>query len=337
MTTVGILGFGRIGRSLVRILHGHPRIRIGAIRDIAEPDQLAYLLRYDTILGRFPEPVSLSDGYLNVGDRRIRILTGKGPEPTPWGDLGVDTVFESTSRTRNRAELAEHLARGARRVVVCGAASEPVDLVAVAGLTDDRIEGRHRIVSIGSPTVQCLAPALAVLQDAFGIRRALWTAIHSYTSAHHLADAPADDLRRGRAAAENIVPQSSRSEGMLRELFPDLAGRLSGFALNVPSYNGSAVDLVCWHDREFALDDVRAAFRTAAKQSRWSRSMEFTEDPIVSSDVARSTFSSTFDSLAAMALAGRVSKSLLWFDAGFSFARRAVDLVERFASMERAA
>jgi glyceraldehyde 3-phosphate dehydrogenase len=222
-------------------------------------------------------------------------------------------------------------------VIVCGPTPEPADLLAVAGLTDDGIETRHRIVSIASPTVQCVAPALRILQDAFGIRRAIFTAVHSYTSAHHLADVPSDDLRRGRAAAENIIPQASRSTAMLAELVPELAGRLSAFALNAPAYNGSLVDLVCWHEREVGVEEVRAAFRAAAGQSRWARSLEFTEDPIVSSDVARSTFSSTFDSLATMTLAGRVSKTLSWFDAGYSFARRAVDLVERFAEREGAA
>lgn len=337
MTTVGILGFGRIGRSLFRILHGHPRVRLGAICDIAEPEQLAYLLRFDTILGRFPEPVSMGDGFLRVADRRIRLLAGKSAEPARWSELGVDTVLESTSRPRERGELADHLARGARRVIVCGPTKEPADLLAVAGLTDDRIEPRHRIVSIASPTVQCVAPALRILHDAFGIRRAIFTAVHSYTSAHHLADAPSEDLRRGRAAAENIIPQASRSTGMLVELVPELEGRLSAFALNAPAYNGSVVDLVCWHGKEVGVEEVRTAFRAAAGQSRWARSLEFTEDPIVSSDVARSTFSSTFDSLATMTLAGRVSKTLSWFDAGFSFAQRAVDLVERFAEREAVA
>jgi glyceraldehyde 3-phosphate dehydrogenase len=332
VTNVGILGFGRIGRSLFRILHAHPRIRIGAICDVAEADQLEYLLRFDTILGRFEAPASIVDGYLRVGDRRIRVLTGRSSEPVPWGSLGVDTVVESTSHPRTRNALTAHLTAGARRVIVCGPTPEPADLLAVAGLSDDRLDPRHAIVSIATPTVQCVAPALRILQDAFGIQRAVFTTIHSYTSAHHLADMPSEDLRRGRAAAENIVPQASRSTEMLLALVPELAGRLSGFALNVPAHNGSVVDLVCWHDKEVSAEAVRAAFRAAAGQSRWASSLDFTEDPIVSSDVSRSTFSSTFDSLAAMTLAGRVSKTLSWFDAGYSFAQRAVDLIERFAA-----
>jgi len=334
VTGVGILGFGRIGRSLFRILHAHPRLRIAAIRDVAEPDQLEYLLRFDTILGRFSEPVSVAEGLLRVSGRQIPILTGKGSDAVAWGDLGVDTVFESTSRLRSRQDLEAHLASGARRVIVCGPTAE---LLAVAGFTEDLIGSEHRIVSIGSPTVQCVAPALRILDDAFGIRRAVFTAVHSYTSAHHLSDAPSEDLRRGRAAAENIVPQASRSPEMLITLMPELAGRLSGFALNVPAHNGSAVDLVCWHEKEVGVDAVRAAFRGAAAQSRWARSVAFTEDPIVSSDVTRTMVSSTFDSLAAMTLQGRVSKTLSWCDAGYSFAQRAVDLAERFAERDGAA
>lgn len=334
MTRVGILGFGRLGRSLFRILHAHPRLRIGAIRDVAEPDQLEYLLRFDTILGRFTEPVSVAGGLLRVSGQQIPIFTGKGSDAVAWGDLGVETVFESTSRPRSRQELEAHLASGARRVIACGPTAEPADLLAVAGFTEDGIGSEHRIVSIGSPTVQCVAPALRILGDAFGIRRAVFTAVHSYTSAHHLSDAPSEDPRRGRAAAENIVPQASRSPGMLITLMPELAGRLSGFALNVPAHNGSAVDLVCWHEKEVGVDAVRAAFRNAATQSRWAKSVDFTEDPIVSSDVTQTLVSSTFDSLAAMTLAGRVSKTLSWFDAGYSFAQRAVDLAQRFAERE---
>ena len=337
MTSVAIVGFGRIGRSLFRILHAHPRIRIGAIQDLAEPDQLEYLLRFDTILGRFSEPVSVSEGSLRVSGRRIPMMTGKTSPAVRWDALGVDTVFESTSRPRTRKELEEHLAAGARRVIVCGSTADAPDLVAVAGLSDDRIGPEHRIVSIASPTVQCAAPALRVLHDAFGIRRAVFTAVHSYTSAHHLADAPSEDPRRGRAAAQNIVPQASRSAGALAGLMPELSGRLSGFALNVPANNGSVVDLVAWHEREASVEAVREAFRAASKQSRWARTLEFSEDPLVSSDMTRSTFSSTFDSLAAMSLAGRVTKTLSWFDSGYSFAQRAVDLAERFAEREAVA
>ncbi len=184
------------------------------------------------------------------------------------------------------------------------------------------------MLSLGTPTVQCAAPALRILQDAFGLRHVAMTAIHSYTGAHHLADAPADDLRRGRAAAANIIPQASRSAEMLTQLIPELAGRLSAFALNVPAYNASVVDVVAWHDREAGVEEIRAAFRAAARDPRW-HALRVTEDPIVSSDAARLAESSLFDSLATMALPGRVSKTLFWFDSGLAFARRALELADQ--------
>jgi glyceraldehyde 3-phosphate dehydrogenase (phosphorylating) len=331
VTTVGIVGLGRTGRSLVRALRGNPRIRLGAIRDPAEPEQLAYLLRYDTILGRFPEPLSLEGGHLRIGDERIRLLAGKDEDPVRWSDLGVETVLDASDQGSTREQLAGHLGRGARRVIVCGPAPEPADPPVVAGVTAEALHPETRLLSLGTPTLQCAAPALRILHDAFGVRRAVLTAIHSYTGAHHLADAPAEDLRRGRAAAANIIPQASRSVGMLHAILPELDGRISAFALNVPAYNASAVDLVCWHERDADVEGIRAAFRSAAGDSRWARSLEVTEDPIVSSDVARTNASAIFDSLATMALPGRVSKTLLWFDAGYSFARRAIELVERVA------
>jgi glyceraldehyde 3-phosphate dehydrogenase len=335
--TVGLFGFGRVGRSLFRILYPRTDIRIGAISDLAEPAQLTYLLRFDTILGRFPEAVSLKGDRLLAAGHQIPILSGRNQGQVPWGKLGVDTVLEVTSQARSRKALEEHLSAGAKRVIVCGPTPERPDLLAVAGLTDDRIEPGTRIVSLASPTVQCVAPVLRILVDAFGIRRAIFNAVHSYTSAHRLADVPAEDLRRGRAAAENIVPQESRSPGMLLDLMPELAGRLSAGAVNVPVQNGSAVDLVCWHEKPVSKESVNEAVREALRTDRWKRSVAWEEEPIVSSDVARSDFSCTFDSLATMTLRDGVSKTLSWFDSGFSFARRAVELVERFAAMERSA
>jgi glyceraldehyde 3-phosphate dehydrogenase len=329
VATVGIVGLGRIGRSLVRAIRGRPRLALAAIRDPAEVDQLVYLLRYDTILGRFPEPVALDDGHLRIGGDRIRILAGQAGDPVRWGELGVDTVFEASEQTRTRAQLEAHLVQGARRVIVCGPPAEAGEVPVVAGLSEEGLDPKSRILALGSPTVQCAAPALRILLDGFGVRRAALTAIHSYTSAHHLADAPAEDLRRGRAAAANIVPQASRSIPMLEALLPQLAGRISAFALNVPAYNASAVDLVCWHERDADVESLRGAFRSAAGQPRWRRSLEVTEDPIVSSDVASADASVIFDSLATMALGGRVSKTFFWFDAGYSFARRALELAER--------
>lgn len=337
MATVGIFGFGRIGRNLFRLLYARDDIRIGAIADLAEPAGVEYLLKFDTLLGRFPDEVAARDGQLYVGGRRIPLLTGKGqPAVPPWGELGVDTVLEATSRGRRRAEAEAHLAAGARRVILLAPPLDPPDVTIVGGVNDGALAREHRVISNASSTVHCLAPIARLLCDAFGVRRAIFTTIHSYTSAHRLADVPAEDKRRGRAAAENIIPQESRSPAMVMHLLPELAGKLSGYAMNVPVSNGSLVDLVCWHDRPVTAAAVNEVVRTAAGSARWRRVVRYEDEPIVSSDVARSSHSATFDSLATMTIGDRVSKTLSWFDSGYGYAHRAVDLVERCAALEAA-
>ncbi len=336
MTTVGIFGFGRIGRNLFRLLYPRDDLRIGAVADLAEPEGVEYLLRFDTLLGRFPDEVSAKDGFLYCAGRRIPLITGKAQPPVPaWGQLGVDTVLEATSRGRRRAEVEAHLQAGAKRVILLAPPLEPPDVTIVRGLNDEALSAGHRMISNASSTVHCLAPVLRLLHDAFGLRRAVFTTIHSYTSAHRLADVPAEDKRRGRAAAENIIPQESRSPAMLLNLIPELRGRLSGYAMNVPVSNGSVVDLVCWHERPAARDAINEVLRTAAGSGRWRQVLRYEDEPIVSSDVARSSFSSTFDSLATMTLTDRVSKTLSWFDSGYGYAHRAVELVERCAALEK--
>ncbi len=338
MTTVGIYGLGRIGRNLFRLLHAREDIRIGAVSDLAEPAGVEYLLRFDTLLGRFPDEVSARDGVLYVAGRRIPLLTGRQQPPVPaWSDLGVDTVLEATSRGRTRAEVEAHLAAGARRVILLAPPLEPPDVTIVRGVNDDALSAGHRMISNASSTVHGLAPIAKLLHEAFGIRRGIFTTVHSYTSAHRLADVPAEDKRRGRAAAENIIPQESRSPAMLAGLLPELAGRITGYAMNVPVSNGSVVDLVCWHERPAPRDAINEVMRTAAGSSRWTGILRYEDEPIVSSDVARSSYSATFDALATMTLGERVSKTLSWFDSGYGYAHRAVELVERCAAMERAA
>ena len=337
MTTVGIFGFGRIGRNLFRLLYTRDDLRIGAVADLAEPEGVAYLLRFDTLLGRLPDEVSARDGHLYVAGRRIPLITGKGQAAVPpWKELGVDTVLEATSRGRRRAEVDAHLKAGAKRVILLAPPLDPPDVTIVRGLNDDALTAAHRMISNASSTVHCLAPALKLLNDAFGLERAIFTTIHSYTSAHRLADVPVEDKRRGRAAAENIIPQQSRSPAMLLGLLPELAGKLSGYAMNVPVSNGSVVDLVCWHGRPVSAAAINEVFRTAAGSGRWRDVLSYEDEPIVSSDVARSRFSSTFDSLATMTLNDRVSKTLSWFDSGYGYAHRAVELVERCAALEKA-
>jgi glyceraldehyde 3-phosphate dehydrogenase len=335
VTTVGLFGFGRIGRNLFRILYNRDDIRVAAVSDLAEPAGIEYLLRFDTILGRFAEEVSVREGNIYVAGRQIPLISGKDQPPVPdWKGLGVDIVFEVTNIGRTRAEAERHLAAGAKRVILLAPPVEKPDATIVMGVNDGQLKPEHRIVSNASSTVHCLTPVAKILHEAFGIARAIFTTVHSYTSAHRLADVPMLDKRRGRAAAENIIPQESRSPAMVEELVPELAGRLTGYAMNVPVRNGSVVDLVCWHERKVTPLAINEVIRTAAATARWKRVLRFENEPIVSSDVACSTWSATFDSLATMTLGEKVSKTLSWYDSGYGYAYRAVELVERFAAME---
>jgi glyceraldehyde 3-phosphate dehydrogenase len=333
---VGIFGFGRIGRNLFRILYDRKDIDLRAIADLADAEPLGYLTKFDTVLGRFPSPVEFDGGFLAVAGRRVRMITGKDQPPVPdWAELGVETVFESTSHSRPHAELQRHLDAGARRVIVLSPPLDPPDITCVMGVNDSDLSASHRIVSNASSTVHCLAPIVAILEDSFGIERALFTTVHSYTSHHRLADVPARDMRLGRAAAENIIPQESRSPEMVMDLLPRLRGRLSGTAISVPVQNGSLVDLVCWHPKPVSAAGINEAVRNAARSDRWSRFVSYETEPIVSSDVALSRFSGIFDSRATMAIGRHVSKTIGWFDSGFGYAHRAVDLLERFAVVDR--
>lgn len=335
VTRVGLFGFGRIGRNLFRILYKRDDIRVAAVSDLAEPAGIEYLLRFDTILGRFPDEVSVREGNIYVAGRQIPVISGKDQPPVPdWKGLGVDIVFEVTNIGRTRAEAERHLAAGAKRVILLAPPVEKPDATIVMGVNDGELKPEHRIVSNASSTVHCLTPVAKILHEAFGIERAIFTTVHSYTSAHRLADVPMLDKRRGRAAAENIIPQESRSPAMVEELVPELAGRLTGYAMNVPVRNGSVVDLVCWHERKVTPVAINEVIRTAAATARWKSVVRFEQEPIVSSDVACSTWSATFDSLATMTLGEKVSKTLSWYDSGYGYAYRAVELVERFAAME---
>ncbi|MEO8432332.1 MAG: type I glyceraldehyde-3-phosphate dehydrogenase [Acidobacteriota bacterium] len=337
--SVGLMGLGRIGRNVFRLLHDREDIRLAAVSEIADPAPLEYLLRFDTVLGRFPGEISIREGHIYAAGRQIPFLSEAGGAQTPWGELGVHTVIEATSRPRPRRELQKHLDAGARRVLSLAPPdpADPPDAVAVLGVNDDRLDASQKIVSNASSTVHCVAPILKILSGALGIRRALFTTVHSYTSQQRLADVPAEDKRRGRAAAENIIPQASRSPAMLADLLPELAGRVTGSAMSVPVRNGSLVDLVCWHEKAATVTAVNEILRTAASTDRWRPYLRYEHDPIVSSDVAQSPFSSVFDSLATMTMRESVSKTVSWFDSGFGYAHRAIELLGRYDALDRKA
>ena len=334
---VGLMGFGRIGRNLFRILYQSNAIRLAAISDIADHKALEYLLRFDTILGQFPDEVSIKEDHLYVAGRQIPMLSEREPGDVPWGDLGVDVVIEATARKWSRQKLEQHLARGAKRVILCAPPQEPPDITVVMGVNDEQLTPAHRIVSNGSCTAHCAAPIIKVLHEAFGIRRAFLSTVHAYTNQQRLADVPSEDKRRGRAAAENIIPQETDAALMVSKLIPEMEGRISGGSMNVPVPNGSVVDLVCWHEKPVTKVAINEVVRTAASTDKWREIIEYEDEPIVSSDIIRSPYSTTFDSLASMVMGDHVSKTLAWYDNGWGYAHRVVDLINRFTEMEKEA
>lgn len=331
---IGLMGFGRIGRNLFRILYKSDDVRIVAIRDVAAPEALEYLLRFDTLLGRFPDEVSVREGNLYAYGRQVKMLTGAKPGVVPWGELGVDIVIEATGQRRTRAELEAHLEQGAKRVVLCSPPAEAPDITVVVGVNDDELDPSHRIVSNSSCTAHSTAPVLRILDEAFGIERAFLTTVHAYTNQQRLADVPSADKRRGRAAAENIIPQDTNAPEILMELIPSLEGKIRGMAMNVPVANGSVVDLVCWHDRTVTKTAINEVVRTAAA-SRWSGNLAYEDAPLVSSDILHSPHSGTFDGDATLVVGDKISKTLTWYDNGWGYAHRAVDLVRRLGELDQ--
>ena len=341
--SVGIVGCGRIGRNLVRILAGSSLgrssgIELAAIIDRTDPGTLEYLLRFDTLLGRYPTPISRRDGALEIDGREIALLAPPAPAPGPggspapdWKALGVDVVIEATETPQTRAALEGHLANGAERVLVCSPCDDLPDATIVVGVNEKSLLPAHRIVSVGSVTANCAAPVLQVLAAEFGLDRVFLTSVHAYSNQLRLADVPADDMRSGRAAAENIIPQPTNADELIATLVPGLAGKISGLSINVPVPNGSVVDLTCWHPREVTAEAINAAVRAAAEKSLYGI-VAYETEPIVSSDILHSTYSGTFDSLSTMIVAGRVSKTLTFFDNGWGYCHRVIDLLRRLST-----
>ena len=330
---IGLMGFGRIGRNIFRILHNRDDVEVVAISDIADHKGLEYLLRYDTIMGRFPEEVSVKDGNLYVCGKQIKMLSGREPGDVNWGELGVDVVVEATARYRSREEVSRHLEAGAKRVILCVPPLDEPDITVVMGVNDEKLTAEHKIISNASITAHCAAPILQILDRAFGLERVYFTTIHAYTNDQRLADVPAADLRRSRAATENIIPTETNSGQVVMDLLPQLAGKVEGMALKVPVPNGSLVDMVSYTTEPVTADAVNEVVRTAVA-SKYSDYVEYVTDPIVSSDVKHSPYSCTYDALATLTLGDRMVKTLSWYDNGWGYAHRVVDLAKRLGSIE---
>ena len=325
---VGINGFGRIGRNLWRAIEAGAgaatEIEVVAVNDLTDAATLAHLLKYDTVLGTLSADVSVDGDVIRVGDRQIRVLAERDPAALPWGELGVEVVVESTGRFNKAADARKHLDAGARKVVISAPATGE-DITIVLGVNDDQYDpATHDIISNASCTTNCVAPMAKVLLDSFGIVRGMMTTIHAYTSDQVLQDFPHKDLRRARAAAQNIIPTTTGAARATSLVLPALTGKLDGISMRVPVIDGSVTDLVVQLEREVTVTEVNNAYRAAA-DGPLKGYLHYTSDPIVSSDIVGTPYSCTFDSLLTMA-AGDQVKVIGWYDNEWGYSNRLADL-----------
>ena len=328
---VAINGFGRIGRLTFRNLLKNEDVEVVAINDLTDNDTLAHLLRYDSAHGRFPGDVSVEGDSLIVNGKKIAALAERDPEKLPWGDMGVDIVLESTGIFTDEAGAGKHLTAGAKRVVISAPAKGNIKTV-VLGVNADTMTGEEKILSNASCTTNCLAPIAKVLHDSFGgIQKGFITTIHAYTADQRLQDAPHRDLRRARAAAINIVPTTTGAAKAVGLVLPDLKGRLDGNAVRVPTITGSMTDLTCVLGQEVTAEEVNKAMKAAA-DGPMKGVLEYTEDPIVSSDIIGNPHSSVFDALSTN-VNGNMVKVLSWYDNEAGYSARSADLIAKVGSM----
>lgn len=337
---VAINGFGRIGRLVFRNLAARPsEFDVVAINDLTDTKTLAMLLKYDSTHRRFNGEVGFDESSIIVNGEPIRILKERDPAKLPWKDLKVDVVVESTGFFTARADAAKgkpgydsHLAAGARKVVLSAPAKDGADLTCVLGVNDDKLTAEMKCVSNASCTTNCLAPMAKVLHESFGIEKGLMTTIHSYTNDQRLLDLPHDNLYRARAAAMNIVPTSTGAATAVGLAIPDLKGKLTGFALRVPTSDGSVTDLTALMKRKVTAEEVNAAMKKAA-EGPLKGILEYTEDPIVSSDIIGNPHSSIFAADWTQVIDGNLLKVISWYDNEWGYSCRTVDLIQKLGTM----
>ncbi|HYQ14044.1 MAG TPA: type I glyceraldehyde-3-phosphate dehydrogenase [Solirubrobacterales bacterium] len=327
---VGINGFGRIGRNLYRAAYeAGSDLEFVAVNDITDERTLAYLLKYDSILGRFPGDIEEREGAIAVDGTEIKILAERDPANLPWADLGVDVVIESTGLFTKRDDAAKHLAAGAKKVIISAPATDPDVTVALGVNFDEAYDPeRDNIISNASCTTNCLAPVAKVLNDAVGIERGLMTTIHAYTADQRLQDMPHKDLRRARAAAINLIPTTTGAAKAVGLVLPELAGKLNGIAIRAPVATGSVVDLTFEASGETSPEQLNAAVKEAA-DGPLAGILSYTEDPIVSTDIVQDPHSSIFDSEQTMVTDGRLAKVIAWYDNEWGYSNRCVELAAK--------
>ncbi len=329
-TKVGINGFGRIGRNIMRAAMGDSNIDIVAVNDLTNAATLAHLLKYDSILGNLKADISSSSDRIKVNKDEFQVLSLKDPAQLPWKDLGVDLVFESTGLFTDRDSAAKHLAAGAKRVVITAPAKKP-DITMVLGVNDDKYDAaKHQIISNASCTTNCLAPIAKVLHEKFVIKKGWMTTVHSYTNDQQLLDLPHKDLRRARAAALSIIPTTTGAALAVGEVLPELKGKLDGIAMRVPTPNVSVVDLAAILEKKTTTDEVNAAFKEASEGSL-KGILQYSEEPLVSVDFRGNDHSSILDAPYTSVMDGDFVKVLSWYDNEWGYSRRCVDLLRFLA------
>jgi glyceraldehyde 3-phosphate dehydrogenase len=335
---VGINGFGRIGRNLFRAAWERKLdVEFVAVNDITDAHTLAHLLKYDSTLGPFPGSIESRDDEIHFDGKPLKVLAERDPAKLPWGDLGVTVVVESTGHFTDREGASKHLDSGAERVVISAPAKDPDVTVALGVNFDETYDpGVHRIISNASCTTNCLAPVAKVLNDNIGIEHGLITTIHAYTADQRLQDMPHKDLRRGRAAAINLIPTSTGAAKAIGLVVPELEGKLNGIAVRAPVATGSVVDLVCETSRETSVEEINSFFEREADKGRYEGILHYTEDPIVSTDIHRSPYSSIFDSQLTMVTDGTLAKLVAWYDNEWGYSCRLAELVEKVSAPQPA-
>ncbi len=329
---VGINGFGRIGRNVFRAAkaRGEGEIEWVAVNDITDTATLANLLKYDSILGPYSGTVSATEHAIEIDGSELKVFAETDPAKLPWGDLGVEVVIESTGHFTDRDAAAKHLAQGAKKVVISAPAKNP-DATVVLGVNFDEVYDRaaHDVISMASCTTNCLAPPAKVINDTVGIKHGLMTTIHAYTADQRLQDMPHKDPRRARAAAINLIPASTGAAKAIGLVIPELQGKLHGFAVRAPVPTGSVVDLTVECARETTVEEINGALKDAAESGPLKGLMQYTEDPIVSTDIVMSPYSSIVDSQLTAMIDGTMLKVVAWYDNEWGYSNRLIDVVQR--------
>ena len=330
---VAINGFGRIGRSVFRILNDREYVDVVAINDIADNEAMAYLLKYDTVMGRFNDSVIVNNDIMITSFNKVKMLAEREPVNLPWNDLAVDVVIESTGIFRTRTQLEDHLNAGSKRVILTVPSKDEIDYTLVIGVNDNGLNENHRIISNASCTTNCLAPMAKILNDEYGIDYGVINTIHAYTNDQRLADVPHSDWRRSRAAAENVIPTTTGAARAVGVVLPELNGKLDGIAMRVPVPDGSVVDFNVQLNKDVTVNQINEAVREASINGSLKGILEYSTLPVVSSDIIGNSHSSIFDAPFTRVIGGNYVKTLNWYDNEWGYSNRVVDLVSLLGSI----